>query len=951
MIFSRIFAPSYQSPKPEKRVQAIENLSPDKAQEKTILHELAFNDEDPRVSLSALEKLNSFVLWLKMSQIAKSSRVKKVAEKKVNEALLGEGNVTLGKNEKAAFLTETASPDLVTQLVPQLLESDPALLGDEVLATALIEKVNKPAFTQFVFLETTNENLRQRLIIEQSDIAVLQKWMRKVTDGELENAISRQIDSLNVVKQKPVELKKNLTLALSKYQALLDKNDVELILEKQAELESELQDLFSQSGILLDDDKKQFDEKYQRIAQQVTRYLNRVRPAWENKQRLSALTNTKALCEQQLNYAQEQVEWLYSQRLCEATLADVATVNESVRGVEATLEQLARMDTSLGDEKRVSEISHEVNVLNAKLESFSMQQQYGQKLLIKLQHLEGLANAVSENEKDVTEQTADARTAFNQAKQDYFSLARELTSIPRDIAKRFTQVSKQVNAFNKAQDKKSSERIKQVRKQISVIENLIDQGKFRVAMGKFRKLQESYAKLSADIQEQVHKRFENVSHHVARLEGWQDYLAAPRKPALVEEAETLAKSPVESIKARSEAIKYLRQQWLSLTPTTLSSNDEAKQSDTLQEQFDAALEKAFEPCRQHYAKLDAQRMAALDERKALIHEAKTLDTTLPVAELAKHFDRLAKQWFRAGQVERSVFEQLKQEWKQASLEVQTKVNQWQSENQLQKKELVAQAKALVEVDDIQAAADEAQQLQAKWKSIGHAGNRDESRLWAEFKSANDSVFSRLKAERKEQSNALQDRVAQLLSKVENLDVSMDDTQFASALSEIKSALFELPKSQQARVERKIHQRESERQSRVEDAQWETTQHRAQALIDLLTNSEQELNDERQALMDKLGKRWSALIEKPSGQVSPQHDRHWLTVALEVATQMPSPESDASIRSSVQLQMMTAKLEQGESQSAADILAQWLEFDHLKSADHQLANRVATILESRPEVVA
>ena len=91
MIFSRIFAPSHQSPKPEKRMQAIESLSPEKAQEKTILHELAFNDEDANVSLAALEKLNSFVLWLKMSQIAKQSRVKKAAEKKVNAALLGEG--------------------------------------------------------------------------------------------------------------------------------------------------------------------------------------------------------------------------------------------------------------------------------------------------------------------------------------------------------------------------------------------------------------------------------------------------------------------------------------------------------------------------------------------------------------------------------------------------------------------------------------------------------------------------------------------------------------------------------------------------------------------------------------------------------------------------------------------------------------------------------------------
>ena len=124
MIFSRIFTPSHQSPKPEKRIKAIENLSPDKAQEKTILHELAFNDEDPNVSLLALEKLNSFVLWLKMSQIAKLSRVKKVAEQKVNSALLNEGDLSLSCEEKLSFLKETASPEFVIQLLPKMLEKD-----------------------------------------------------------------------------------------------------------------------------------------------------------------------------------------------------------------------------------------------------------------------------------------------------------------------------------------------------------------------------------------------------------------------------------------------------------------------------------------------------------------------------------------------------------------------------------------------------------------------------------------------------------------------------------------------------------------------------------------------------------------------------------------------------------------------------------------------------------
>ena len=101
----------------------------------------------------------------------------------------------------------------------------------------------------------------------------------------------------------------------------------------------------------------------------------------------------------------------------------------------------------------------------------------------------------------------------------------------------------------------------------------------------------------------------------------------------------------------------------------------------------------------------------------------------------------------------------------------------------------------------------------------------------------------------------------------------------------------------------------------------------------------------------MGRRWSSLLRQSDGHASCQHDRQWLTVALEVATDMPSPAADASIRSSVQLQMMTAKLEQGQAATAPDILADWLSFDVLCEKDKHLAQRVVAVIDAYPEVVA
>jgi len=980
MIFSRIFAPSHQSPKPEKRMQAIESLSPEKAQEKTILHELAFNDEDANVSLAALEKLNSFVLWLKMSQIAKQSRVKKAAEKKVNAALLGEGDVTLSRQEIFSFLTETANADLVVQLVPQMLKKEPMLLQDDALANALIEKVAKTSFTQFVFLEGASPQLKTQLINAHSDVSDLQKLAKKVSDDALTKQINARIDAIKEAAKRPVELKKQLTLGLSKYQALLDKSDVETIDEKRSELESELTGLFAQIDLLTSEERADYEEKRARIGEQLERYLSRIRPAWEEKQQASQRANTKALCEQQLTHAKEQVAWLYNNRLCEATLADVATVNESVRGVEATLEQLARLDDESATDKRITQIKRSVDELNEQLDRFSMQQQYGQKLLIKLQSLEDIAAKIvsaSDSEsgkdtRDVSVEEASASTEnlsqvnggdalqsssvvalkaeFDEARQAYKALSREIDAIPKALSKRFNAATSSVNAKERAQKSKENEQVKHIRKHISVIDNLIAQGKFRVAISKFAKLQESYAALPGSAKKYVEKRFEKTAGDVSRLEGWQDYLAAPRKPALVEEAKALASADAENIKQRSEAIKYLRKQWLSLTPSS-STSEESSDDALLQQQFDDALEKAFEPCRAHYAKLDAQRAAAREQRMSIIATVKAMDINMPEAELVKVFDRVSKQWHAAGQVEREIYEQLKQEWKAVSSPIQAKVNKWQSDNQAQKRALVTQACQLATVEDVAGAADKAQQLQSQWKQIGHAGKREESKLWAEFKAANDTVFERLKAERKVQNNAFNALVDSLLKQVEAVDINSDDVTFSQSISDVRAQLTDLPKAQRTKVDKKIDSLESKRAAQAKNAQSQARLARAQALISLLQLSVGEGSGDEQSLAETLGKRWSSVLGQSTGNKTTQHDRQWLTVALEVATGMPSPDADASIRSSVQLQMMTSKLEQGEAATAPDILADWLSYDSISEEDNHLLQRVVSVIDTHPEIVA
>jgi exonuclease SbcC len=938
MIFSRIFAASHTSQKPEKRLEAIKKLSPEKPQDKTTLHELAFNDDNADVSLAALEKLNSFVLWQKMAQIAKSPKVKKAAQHCVNEAISGKGNVALSDEEKSMFLQETANVDVIIDVV----QREPALLDNTDLALSLLSKVDKPSFTQFVFLNVNNSQLQHQLISSQSQTNTLQKWAKKRSEPDILDAINIRIDEIRAAEQKPVELKKQLTLCLSKYRALLDKIDVEQVVELQASYQSELEGLFAQAGILSSEDKQEFDEKRSKIAEQVTRYIDRIRPAWEEKQKSAVLANTQALCEQQLTHAKEQVGWLYNTRLCEATLADVATVNESVRGLEATLEQLGKLGSN---DKRVNEIQVAVDGLNGKLEAFSMQQQYGQKLLSRLTVVEDVAQKLISDDLDDAEKR-DVRNAFDVAVDEYSAISRELIAQPKALLQRFKAATQQVRAGEKADKSKHLDELRQVRKQISIVDNLVSQGKFRAAMAKFRKLSENITSLPEITKKDIDKRFQKTANDIARLEGWQSYIAAPRKPALVEEAKELAATPVENIKKRSESIKYLRSQWLSLNTPSASGSEQ--EDAALQQDFDNALEKAFEPCREHYAKLDAERTAALELRRSIIDKVASVPQDTDPSDLSKILDRLAKQWRACGQVEKQTYEQLKIEWKAVFSPLQKRVYAWQSDNQVLKQGLVDKVNALRDADDISDAAELAQQLQHEWKRIGHAGKREESRLWAEFKASNDAIFERLKNQRKDQANEYIEQAEQLMTSIASISLEGDDNTFQGAIQPLQEAALVLPKPQRVKVERKLEALAKNRESAQRDNDAKVLEARAHAITRLLHNEEPEARDE---LLETLGKRWSNLLINAHTADTPRHDRTWLTVALEVASGMPSPQSDASVRSSVQLQMMTAKLELGEAPEAEEILHDWLLHGEVKKSESGLLQRVVTIINNNPSVLA
>lgn len=75
MIFKRFFKPKWQHPDAAVRQLAIAELNSNDQAQKSVLHELAFNDGAEAVRKAALLKLNDFSLWWQASKQDSAERL------------------------------------------------------------------------------------------------------------------------------------------------------------------------------------------------------------------------------------------------------------------------------------------------------------------------------------------------------------------------------------------------------------------------------------------------------------------------------------------------------------------------------------------------------------------------------------------------------------------------------------------------------------------------------------------------------------------------------------------------------------------------------------------------------------------------------------------------------------------------------------------------------------
>ncbi len=900
MIFKRWFKPKWQHENAAVRQLAIAELDQKTPAQKEILHELAFNDGAEAVRRTALERLNEFSLWWQASKHESAERLKHFAEQQLIQMLL-ENKVS--PHLKAQFISECNRSSILEKLAQTEQDAE--------LKFSLLQRLGRQdLFQQAVLDSSLSLTQRQQLLTQLDDDKTLEKLSRSLT-GELRQFADSLLAAHAEQKQKPERIRKQVVLLLAKLNSVREKTDLAELQQKYQAYQQEWQQLVPELDCL--SDAADFIEKYNKVVSLTERSLApKLAEFAKAQQQLAA----QLAAQQRFEQIQQEVtalEQVLATALGEAELTMAAGYQQQLDQLVATVQAAdlpASGQTQLN--QQLQHIARQLEQLPALAEAMA-------------QAARLLAEAATRTLPQQGDDVDAAYQAFKQWQQQWQRQYKVLKQLmPESLSSSYQQLVQQWREHCEPMLAQQDKTLRLLKSKMAEFKRLHQAGKFNVLFGLFKGISADYQQLGAVQQQSLQKDYLQLEAQVQDLADLQAYIATPRKQQLVETMQQLAAATDITPTERAAAVKNARAQW-----NTLGRAD-AELEALLNDAFNSACELAFAPCRDYFAKLDAERAQSAERKTQLLAKmqdavaqnvsGKTLDSLIT---------QFSKDWQQSGVVEKELYAKLQPQFQQllSSLKQQQKAQQQQ--NAEHKAALVRAAEELAKNPNEQAGS-ELKILQQQWKLLGYAGKTQDQQLWQQFRAACDSWFesrTAAKQAQQQQLNAERDAQAQVLAALhEAVATAEDEKSIQQQLQQL--AQFKAVDETQAGAAKNLKQQLQQR------------------LADLQQNAE--LDSYRQ-LFAALDKEQPELTDFPpiyrlvfNQQQEKQLSRADLTLALEWLAKVESPAELQARRQQVQMQLLSDKHNSGEAITQPQLLSRWLQYGAVTQAEKPLLARVKAI---------
>ena len=236
------------------------------------------------------------------------------------------------------------------------------------------------------------------------------------------------------------------------------------------------------------------------------------------------------------------------------------------------------------------------------------------------------------------------------------------------------------------------------------------------------------------------RQLEQVDARLEELKDWKTFRVVPKRAELIERMQALIGADI-SPEELARQIRRLRDEWRTL-------HRGAGEEPTAEwQQFDEAAERAYEPCRHHFARQAEQRKENQARREALLERLAAFAAEQAGEQVDWHLIRLVifearSEWQQYAPVDQAVAKPLQSRFRAQLDELQARLDAEYARNVQAKRDMIDRAAELATLGDTRQAIEEVKSLQRTWKAVGLVPRHQDNALWDEFRRNCDAVFQR-----------------------------------------------------------------------------------------------------------------------------------------------------------------------------------------------------------------
>ncbi len=708
MFFSKFKRPKWQHRNMEIRKEALLSLKPHDSDFEHIILQLS-NDSEADIRKLAVEHLKQYNQLEKLLVNESNSDVIKVAKNRMLKMVSGIVDCELSPENRLAKIYNFDNATDIETILKKTKDVD--------IKKALLPRITKTSILESMVIDGNDIDLQLQALEKINEQAPLERVIKKcrTKNKKITKAAKAKLELLITEQEKPKEAKKQrktICLSLetinqkgydtkfnSEYQRLTSCWD-----EIDFPCEQELQQRYSDAKTTADKILQQFQEeeakRQEDLKQQEQIIFAKKQLLEELKAALSNLQNQETISSDLLN----EVESKWKELGTLAAKSEDKLSNEFYR----LKKQISRLENAI--EKANSSQDNALELI--KRIDITLQEKF----------------IPAGKFKDI------------QRKGKAFKIDPLLSTPPQFLIDINAKLKKLEEQFNQ-QEKNIETQRKELPSILDSIEKNLDSGSIKAAVNTLKKARKIINNIPS-LDSKTKNKFNALSARTSQLQDWKGWATTPKKEELCREMESLSES-VSGIDPEEIAknIKQLQEQWKKLGASEQNSSQE------LWERFSNAAEKAYAPCKVYYEDQSKQRKRNQEEREAVCADMENFyasadwdnpDWKMVDSFLSKSIDA----WKKCGTTDRKIAKTLTERYKLAQENIKSKLNENRNNNKTLKLELIEQAKDVLNFEDAFQAVERIKIIQKEWKEIGTTFRKDEQKIWTDFRSICDQVFSK-----------------------------------------------------------------------------------------------------------------------------------------------------------------------------------------------------------------